>query len=295
MARHDPVLRERRILRLAYHVLGRNTLEEALLGGSVDQIRGLHPDAPLPAVHHSERILADGERQREMHGDERFLAILDGDGAGAGDPWARLLGSGTWTRESDDAARAAAAGSAPRQHLVTTLAQRFFTAYTAQADYVDLDTGLKAICTHAEALGYEAVVLCIDELVLWLAFGVQDREFFRREAQKLTKLVESSAGRRAVPLIWLVARQRDLRRWLSDSGASGAEQEALDRVSEDRADVTGGLPSTTPTSPPWPPPWPAGSAAGSASHRGSSCASSWPRCSTGWTSSPTSTPGGTMR
>ncbi|MGH3834662.1 MAG: hypothetical protein ACRDSF_03000 [Pseudonocardiaceae bacterium] len=230
LARHDPVLRDRRVLRLAYHVLGKNTLEEALLGGYVDQIRELHPDAPLPAVHQSERILADGESQREMHGDERFFARLNGDGAGSDDPWARLLGSGTWTRETYDAARAAAPGSAPRQHLVTVLAQRFFTAYTAQAGYVDLDTGLKAISTHAEALGYDAVVLFIDELVLWLAFGVQDREFFRREAQKLTKLVESSAGARAVPLISLVARQMDLRRWFADSGASGAEQEALDRA-----------------------------------------------------------------
>jgi hypothetical protein len=211
-------------------VLGKNTLEEALLGGYVDQIRELHPDAPLPAVHQSERILADGESQREMHGDERFFARLNSDGARSDDPWAKLLGSGTWTRETYDAARAAAPGSAPRQQLVTALAQRFFTAYTAQADYVDLDTGLKAISTHAAALGYDAVVLFIDELVLWLAFGVQDREFFRREAQKLTKLVESSAGARAVPLISLVARQMDLRRWFADSGASGAEQEALDRA-----------------------------------------------------------------
>ena len=51
LARHDPVLRERRVLRLAYHVLGKNSLEEALLGGYVDQIQELHPDAPLPAVH----------------------------------------------------------------------------------------------------------------------------------------------------------------------------------------------------------------------------------------------------
>ncbi len=73
-------------------------------------------------------------------------------------------------------------------------------------------------------------MLFLDELVLWLAFAVQDREFFRRESQKLTKLVESSIGGRAIPLISFVARQMDLRRWFADSGASGAEQEALDRA-----------------------------------------------------------------
>ena len=55
----------------------------------------------------------------------------------------------------------------------------YFTAYTQQASYVDLDTGLAAIAAHAKGLGYDAVVLFLDELVLWLAFSVQDREFFR--------------------------------------------------------------------------------------------------------------------
>jgi len=44
---------------------------------------------------------------------------------------------------------------------------------------VDLDTGLAAMAAHAKSLGYDAVVLFLDELVLWLAFSVQDREFFR--------------------------------------------------------------------------------------------------------------------
>ena len=73
-------------------------------------------------------------------------------------------------------------------------------------------------------------MLFLDELVLWLAFSVQDREFFRRESQKLTKLVESGTGARAIPLVSFVARQMDLRRWFADAGASGAEQEALDRA-----------------------------------------------------------------
>lgn len=72
------------------------------------------------------------------------------------------------------------------------------------------------------------MVLFLDDLVLWLAFAVQDEQFFRREAQKLTKLVEAGAGQRAVPLVSFVARQMDLQRWFADAGASGAEQDALD-------------------------------------------------------------------
>ena len=231
VARHDAALQGRSILRLAYHVLGANSLEEALLGGYVKQIRELHPDAPLPAVHQSDGILRDGETQRGLLGDERFFDRLGGGEQAAADVWAGLLGGGAWTRESYDAARSAAPGSPQRQQLVTALARAFFTAFTSQAGYVDLDTGLRAISEHAQGLGYEAVVLFIDELVLWLAFGVHDRQFFRRESQKLTKLVEYSAGARPVPLVSLVARQMDLRRWFADAGgASGAEQEMLDQA-----------------------------------------------------------------
>ena len=69
-----------------------------------------------------------------------------------------LLGTGTWTPETYAAARAAAPGTEQRQLLVTALVERFFTAYTQQASYVDLDTGLAAIAQHAKGLGYDAVV-----------------------------------------------------------------------------------------------------------------------------------------
>ena len=230
IARYDSVLLDKNVLPLAFHLLGAESLEQALFSGYIRQIARLHPDATLPAVHHSDGILADAERLRHRDGDERFLAGLNG-GPGAGaDQWSGLLGDGTWTAGSYAAARAAAPGSEPRQQLVTALVEHYFGAYTQQAGYVDLDSGLAAITAHAKGLGYDAVVLFLDELVLWLAFSVQDREFFRRESQKLTKLVESGTGGRAIPLVSFVARQMDLRRWFADSGAGGAEQEALDRA-----------------------------------------------------------------
>jgi hypothetical protein len=231
IARHDDVLRERNVLPLAYHLLGARSLEQALFDGYIAQIARRHPTAPLPALHQSDGILADGDRYRSDLGDDRFFTELnDGPGGGADDPWSPLLGSGTWTPESYAAARAAAPGTQRRQLLVTALAERFFTSYTRQADYVDLDTGLAAIARHARDLGYDAATLFLDEAVLWLAFSVQDREFFAREAQKLTKLVESGTGSRAIPLVSFVARQMDLRRWFADAGASGAEQTALDQA-----------------------------------------------------------------
>lgn len=215
VAHHDPQLRDRKIFRLVFHLLGAESLEQALLGGYVAQVRGLHPDAPLPAVHASDGILADAERLRATLGDEEFFRGLTAGsaaggggvaGAGGGDAWSRLLGAAAWDAAGYDAARAAAPGSEARQRLVTALVAAYYSAYTAQAGYVDLDTGLAAISQHAKSLGYDAVVLFLDELVLWLAFPVQDREFFRRESQKLTKLVESGGGRsrwcRSSPVRW---------------------------------------------------------------------------------------------
>jgi hypothetical protein len=233
IARHDDVLLDKNVLPLAFHLIGAESLEQALFLGYIRQVGRLHPGTPLPALHESDAILRDAERLRERDGDERFLAGLNGGAAGGGgaDAWSGLIGdSGTWTPESYAAARAAEPGTGQRQLLVTALAEHYFSAYTQQASFVDLDTGLAAMAAHTKGLGYDAVVLFLDELVLWLAFSVQDREFFRRESQKLTKLVETGVGGRAVPLVSFVARQMDLRRWFADAGASGAEQEALDRA-----------------------------------------------------------------
>ena len=237
VARHDDALLDKRVLPLAFHLLGAESLEQVLFDGYIRQVRQRHPAAPLPALHQSDGILADAERLRARDGDERFLAGLNG-GADGGQPdaWTALIGTGTWTAETYAAARAAEPGSEQRQRLVSALVERYFSAYTRQASYVDLDTGLAAMARHARGLGYDAVVLFLDELVLWLAFSVQDREFFRRESQKLTKLVETGAGSRAIPLVAFVARQMDLRRWFADSGASGAEQEALDRAFRHQGD-----------------------------------------------------------
>ncbi|MFN8074154.1 MAG: DUF6079 family protein [Kineosporiaceae bacterium] len=231
VAKHDPVLADRRVLPLAFHLLGATTMEEAIFGGYIRQVAALHPGAPLPAVHKSDALLDDAERLRAQMGDTAFFAGLNGgDDTDDAGPWANVLGAGTWDAARYAEARAASTASENRQQLVSALVESYFRAYTQQAEYVDLDSGLAAISAHAKGLHYDAVVLFLDELVLWLAFSVQDRAFFRRESQKLTKFVESSVGGRAIPLISFVARQMDLRRWFADSGASGSEQDALDRA-----------------------------------------------------------------
>lgn len=250
IAAHEEALAGTKVLPLAFHLLGATTMEQALFDGYLRQIQQLHPDAPLPALHKSDALLDDADAMRRTLGDERFFAGLNGEsldepGAGAAgsdeqgaalDPWAddsawdEVLTTATWDAQRYDAARAASASSESRQDLAAAVTRTYFRSYARQGEYVDIDTGLAAISAHAKRLGYDAVVLFLDELVLWLAFGVTNAGFFQREAQKLTKLVESAVGNRAIPIVSFVARQMDLRRWFADSGASGSEQEALDRA-----------------------------------------------------------------
>ncbi|BBZ54540.1 MULTISPECIES: DUF6079 family protein [Mycobacteriaceae] len=225
---YDGTLAGKKLLRLTYHLLGAKSLEQAVLRGYVEQITRLHPGAPLPAVHVSDTLLADAENLRGRMGDDEFLAGLGGSSGSTGG-WGGLLGAG-WDLPRYQAALGAGPEDSERRELVSALAGSYFSSFTATADYIDLDRGLVVISEHAKALGYDGVVLFLDELVLWLAFSVRDTEFFARESQKITKLVESSGRQRAIPLVSFISRQMDLRKWFADAGASGAEQEALDRA-----------------------------------------------------------------
>src|SRR5580692_5727405 len=59
IARHDDVLLDKNVLPLAFHLLGAETMEQAIFAGYLRQIAARHPDAPLPALHRSDGILAD--------------------------------------------------------------------------------------------------------------------------------------------------------------------------------------------------------------------------------------------
>src|SRR5699024_10934249 len=229
ITRHDTQLEGKNFLPLSFHVLDGRSMEQVLFDGYVRQIRTLHPDASLPAVYQADALLRDAENLRTRMGDELFLAALGGDSAGD-DPFSALLGSSGWSLEEYQAARAAAPGTADKQRLVTDLtrADGLFSNYSRLSEHVSLDEGLQAISDHAKSHGYDAVVMFLDELVLWLAFEMQNQGSLGREAQKLTKLVEGNYGRLSVPLVSIIARQMELQQWFADSGVSGTQQKALD-------------------------------------------------------------------
>ncbi|GAA3441635.1 phage resistance protein [Planomonospora venezuelensis] len=221
LAKHDPWLSGRRILCLTYHLVGAETIEAAVLGGYLEQVRRLHPDTPLPEVHSTDSLFADADNLRARLGDEAFFAGL---GKMSDPRWGGLAGN--WDTASYGQARRAEVGDPTRGSLVSALVGAYFTGYTRGAAYLPLDEGLEAVSAHARRLGYDCVVLFLDELVLWLASRSSDPAFVGREGSKVAKLVESASTHRAVPLVSFVARQRDLRDFLG-TNIPGAEKYAI--------------------------------------------------------------------
>ena len=139
----------------------------------------------------------------------------DDGGSGGGGGWGSL--GSDWDPAAFDAALTAAPGDEDRVRLVGDLIDAFFGAMRSAgaADggehFVPLDEGLAVMSRHARELGYDALVLFLDELILWLASHAADPAFVNREGQKVAKLVEAMRADRPIPIVSFIARQRDLR------------------------------------------------------------------------------------
>src|SRR5690606_27896486 len=92
--------------------------------------------------------------------------------------------------------------------------------------WLEISRGLRVMTQHIKDLGYDGIVLFLDELVLWLAQHLGDTAFISTETSKVAKLVETEMDSMPVPLVSFVARQRDLKDFLGGNTV-GAEREAL--------------------------------------------------------------------
>lgn len=221
----------KKFLLVPYHMIGARDMESAILGQYADFIRQLHPEAPVPGFYLAEGLFGDAQRMREQIGDTAFFGKLNSGGnAGAASAddsggWGDFEAG--WDAVSFDAAMLEAPNGTERTRLVGDLITHFFSAYRTLAgngeSFVSLDDGLSIMTRHAQSQGYDAVILFLDELVLWLASHAADVGFVSREGTKLVKLVEATNADRPIPLVSFVARQRDLRDLVGES-QSGAVQ-----------------------------------------------------------------------
>ena len=180
----------------------------------------------MPGFYRAEELFRNAQAFRARMGDEAFFAKLN-EGKAAGGGWGALEAG--WDATSFEAAMMEPPHGEERARLVGDLIAQVFTAYQSLAgtgeSFVPLDDGLAIMSRHARDLGYDAVVLFLDELVLWLASHAADLTFVSREGVKLVKLVEATNADRPIPLVSFVARQRDLRELVGDSlsGAVGVQ------------------------------------------------------------------------
>ncbi|MCG5541818.1 MULTISPECIES: phage resistance protein [unclassified Halorhodospira] len=216
--KHNSWTQQKRVLVVPYHMIGARSMEAAVLGHYVTYIKRLHPDAPTPPVYRSEGLFEDARKLRANMGDEAFFANLGAE-QGGDDGWGDF--SGGWDPQSFDAAMEAEPGTDLRDRLITDLVDSYFghagdLAGDDAQGLVDLDRGLAVISRHARDLGYDGLVLFLDELILWLASHASDEAFINREGQKVAKLVESMEASRPIPIVSFIARQRDLRDLVSE-------------------------------------------------------------------------------
>ena len=185
-----------------YHMIGARDVESAILGGYAEHVRRVHARAPIPAFYLGERLFEDARGLRTRLGDDAFFRQLNEGKQDAGDGWGDL--GAAWDAEAFEAAMLEPPEGEERQRLVGDLITTFFTSYADVAvargeAFVDLDTGLAIVSHHAQQLGYDAVVLFLDELILWLATRAGDVDFVSAEGAKLSKLVEAQRADRPVP------------------------------------------------------------------------------------------------
>lgn len=230
VARHGWI-EGRKFLLVPYHMIGASDMESAVLGQYAEFVRKKHPEAPVPGFYLAEGMFKDARDLRKRMGDAAFFAKLN-EGASAGSEGGWGAFESGWDAVAFEAAMLEAPNGEERSRLVGDLITQFFTAYRTLAgsgeSFVSLDDGLSIMSRHAKALGYDAVILFLDELVLWLASHAADVSFVSREGTKLVKLVEATNADRPVPLISFVARQRDLRDLVGENLAGSVQVQFSD-------------------------------------------------------------------
>lgn len=232
VANNNAWTEKRRFLLVPYHMIGARDMESAILGQYADFVRRHHPDAPVPGFYMAGKLFEDAQRLRSQMGDAQFFARLnEGASATAGDGWGEL--STGWNASSFEAAMLEPPKGDERTRLVGDLIGQFFSAYTSMAEaqgeaFVSLDDGLAIMSRHAQALGYDAVILFLDELILWLASRAADVTFVASQGTKLVKLVEATHADRPIPLVSFVARQRDLRELVGENLAGSLQLQFAD-------------------------------------------------------------------
>jgi len=219
--KHNIWMLGKKFLLIPYHMIGAGSLEDGVLKGYVDHLGRTQPLVHLPQIYKAAALIEQACRERENYGDAAFFASFN-KAQTARPGWGKL--NEAWTAESFATAAAAPPSTVEYRALVDGLGDHYQASQHVLSEYVGIDDGLSIISRHAQELGYDGLVLFLDELMLWLASHSSDHSFLEVETAKLAKLVETQNPNRPVPIVSFIARQRDLRELVgvSTTGASRA-------------------------------------------------------------------------
>ncbi len=192
-----------KLLQLRLHMIGASGLESKLFGSYLDYLTEHHPKAAVPPLFADAPLFDNAREMLNRMGDEAFFA---GMGQPDGD-WGQFASG--WNRERFEL-HAGSSDPTLRAELFDELVKHLFPSYVKTGAYVSMDEGLAVMARHAKGLGYQGIVLFLDELILWLSHKASEGAWLHNEVQKMVKLVEGQDGNRELPIVSFIARQRDL-------------------------------------------------------------------------------------
>jgi hypothetical protein len=213
----------KKLLEMEFHLIGEESLEEAIFSRYVDLVRTEHPKAPTPVLFADEALFANARQHLEALGEEAFFKPLNDLEGGSSAGWGALATA--WNRARFEEL---ATSMHPKQRgeLVNALTRTWFKSFLeTPRKYIDLDDGLGIVSEHARGLGYDGIIFFLDEVILWLASRASNLTWFHNEVQKLVKLVEGQS-QHVIPFVSFLARQRDLSEMVGERFA-GAENAQL--------------------------------------------------------------------
>ena len=71
--KHNSWIEGKKFLLVPYHMIAAYDVESGILGGYVDFVRRVHPNAPIPGVYLAEGLFKDASALRQRMGDDAFF------------------------------------------------------------------------------------------------------------------------------------------------------------------------------------------------------------------------------
>ncbi len=120
---HYDWTQDKKFFLMPYHMIGKESMEQAILGGYVDYVKLRHPETSVPGIYRSDELFKNATDLRETLGDEKFFDKMN-EGVGSGNTdWGDMAEG--WTGDAFETALKAPPRSDEKTRLVGALVDTF--------------------------------------------------------------------------------------------------------------------------------------------------------------------------